>query len=79
MTDTARPGNGLSRSFKILLQTAVGMLFLSIIGGTLSFYLSNRIGHAIVLCAVVAGNICLLACLLLRLTGRHLDRGKQRP
>jgi hypothetical protein len=64
--------NKLSSNFKKLLVTAISMLFIAILGGVITFFVSYNIGHVIVLAAVLVGNLCLVTCAVLRILGKHL-------
>jgi hypothetical protein len=72
--DSGEPDNGLSKTFRRLLATAVSMPLVAIVGGTMAFYFSHVVGYIIVLAAVVTGIACLGACVLLRVSGRHLAK-----
>lgn len=72
LTDIRKLDSKLSNPFKKVLATALFMLFLAIIGGMVAFFLSYDVGHMIVLTAVVIGNICIIACIVLRILGKHL-------
>jgi hypothetical protein len=77
ISDIREQDDCLSKTFKRLLATAVSMLLVAIIGGTIAFYLSYKIGHIIVLSAVITGNACFVACVVMRISGHHLAGNKK--
>lgn len=72
LADIRKLDSKLNNTFKKVLATALAMLFVAILGGIVTFFLSYEVGHFIVLAAVVIGNICIIACLVLRILGKHL-------